>query len=221
MREEQLMDTQASVTPFEKNLEVWRQLWRVLERSACLLQLLDARNPMFYLSQDLKDYANSLGKPMMILINKADYLSERQRQMWSDYLVEQGWEQPVFFSAAMEQEKLDQAAKYERKERSDTTTGSPDGDEQSKDGSLDGKEQVDVGSPLSGLESRGIRAPLTRKELTDFLLQYAQSHGCLPDPRYDNRIQFGMVGFPNVSQSRVASCAWANVLCAIRSENRR
>jgi large subunit GTPase 1 len=36
------------VTPFEKNLEVWRQLWRVLERSDLVCQIVDARNPLLY-----------------------------------------------------------------------------------------------------------------------------------------------------------------------------
>lgn len=39
-----------AITPFEKNLEVWRQLWRVIERSDILLQIVDARNPYFYYS---------------------------------------------------------------------------------------------------------------------------------------------------------------------------
>lgn len=29
------------LTPFEKNLEVWRQLWRVLERSHIVVQVMD------------------------------------------------------------------------------------------------------------------------------------------------------------------------------------
>ena len=33
------------LTPFEKNLEVWRQLWRVLERSQLVVQIVDARDP--------------------------------------------------------------------------------------------------------------------------------------------------------------------------------
>jgi ribosome biogenesis GTPase A len=37
-----------SVTPFEKNLDVWRQLWRVVERSDVLVQIVDARMPTFY-----------------------------------------------------------------------------------------------------------------------------------------------------------------------------
>jgi large subunit GTPase 1 len=36
------------VTPFEKNLEVWRQLWRVIERSDIAVQVVDARNPLLY-----------------------------------------------------------------------------------------------------------------------------------------------------------------------------
>jgi large subunit GTPase 1 len=45
------------MTPFERNLEVWRQLWRVLERSDALVQVLDARDPLFYRSPDLERYA--------------------------------------------------------------------------------------------------------------------------------------------------------------------
>ena len=33
------------LTPFEKNLEVWRQLWRVLERSQLVVQIVHAREP--------------------------------------------------------------------------------------------------------------------------------------------------------------------------------
>ena len=31
------------VTPFEKNLDFWRQLWRVMERSHVIVQVVDAR----------------------------------------------------------------------------------------------------------------------------------------------------------------------------------
>lgn len=37
-----------AVAPFEKNLEVWRQLWRVVERSDCLVQIVDCRNPLLF-----------------------------------------------------------------------------------------------------------------------------------------------------------------------------
>ena len=38
----------AVATPFEKNLNMWRQLWRVIERSDVLIQIVDARNPLLY-----------------------------------------------------------------------------------------------------------------------------------------------------------------------------
>ena len=88
-REEALAQesSRISVTPFEKNLQVWRQLWRVLERSSCLVQIVDGRNPLFYLSRDLRKYTTEeLGKPMILLINKSDYLSKRQRDAWHVYL---------------------------------------------------------------------------------------------------------------------------------------
>uniref|UniRef100_A0A7N0URF8 Uncharacterized protein n=1 Tax=Kalanchoe fedtschenkoi TaxID=63787 RepID=A0A7N0URF8_KALFE len=35
------------LTPFEKNLDIWRQLWRVLERSDLLVMVVDARDPVY------------------------------------------------------------------------------------------------------------------------------------------------------------------------------
>lgn len=36
------------ITPFERNIEVWRQLWRVVEKSEIVVQILDGRNPLLY-----------------------------------------------------------------------------------------------------------------------------------------------------------------------------
>ncbi len=35
-------DEKLVLTPFEKNIEVWRQLWRVLERSDIVVQVTSA-----------------------------------------------------------------------------------------------------------------------------------------------------------------------------------
>ena len=40
-----------AMTPFEKNIEFWRQLWRVVEKSDVVVQVVDARNPLLYLSE--------------------------------------------------------------------------------------------------------------------------------------------------------------------------
>lgn len=82
------------LTPFERNLEVWRQLWRVIERSDLLVQIVDARNPMRFRCEDLERYViemdgDTAGLPStsratrrrrnLLLINKADLLDDEQR----------------------------------------------------------------------------------------------------------------------------------------------
>ena len=213
-----------AVTPFEKNLEVWRQLWRVLERSACLLQLVDARNPLFYLSEDLRAYAQSLGKgkPMMVLVNKSDYLSAAQRAAWRDSLQKAGWSSVVFFSAVSEQQKLDQAAAEERRREQDAQDGTHlDGneggdpentiEEEIKESSVDDnhpdgaegqkKEEIsevhmDDEGEEEGYDGTGVHKLLTREQLMETMLTFARANNCQPDPRYDNRVQFGFIGFP-------------------------
>jgi len=42
------LQNKEGITPFERNLEVWRQLWRVIERSDIIVQIVDARHPLLY-----------------------------------------------------------------------------------------------------------------------------------------------------------------------------
>ena len=79
------------LTPFERNIEVWRQLWRVLERSHLVVQIVDARNPLIFRCDDLESYVQDVegaegekgtgyGKrKSLLLINKADLLTAKQR----------------------------------------------------------------------------------------------------------------------------------------------
>ncbi|TKA54091.1 hypothetical protein B0A53_03468 [Rhodotorula sp. CCFEE 5036] len=103
------------LTPFERNLEVWRQLWRTLERSDLIVQIVDARNPLGFRSEDLAEYVLELNdvkgdddlgegtsKPErknLLLINKSDLLTRKQREGWADYFEANGI-QYAFFSAA-------------------------------------------------------------------------------------------------------------------------
>jgi large subunit GTPase 1 len=97
-----------SITPFEKNIEVWKQLWRVIERSDLLLQIVDARNPYFFYSADLETYIKEIdsSKEFILCVNKADYLTPELIAHWNDYFNEKGVKH-IFFSALKEQEKLD------------------------------------------------------------------------------------------------------------------
>lgn len=107
-----MMEEAASskTTPFEKNLEVWRQLWRVMERSDMAIQIVDARNPLLYFTQDLAKYAAEQNPPkaMMLLVNKADFLTEHQRRTWARYFVEKDI-RFAFYSAHDEQARIDKA----------------------------------------------------------------------------------------------------------------
>ncbi|EFN52099.1 hypothetical protein CHLNCDRAFT_7626, partial [Chlorella variabilis] len=80
-------DERLVLTPCEKNLEVWRQLWRVLERSDVVVQVVDARDPLTYYSEDLERYALELHptKRSLLLLNKADLLPAALRTAWADH----------------------------------------------------------------------------------------------------------------------------------------
>lgn len=87
------------MTPFEKNLEVWRQLWRVVERSDVVIQIVDARNPLLYYCEDLYRYVTQeMGRSHLLLLNKADLLSERMISRWETYFKTHNLE-VLFFSA--------------------------------------------------------------------------------------------------------------------------
>uniref|UniRef100_A0A8B9FIS9 Large subunit GTPase 1 homolog n=1 Tax=Amazona collaria TaxID=241587 RepID=A0A8B9FIS9_9PSIT len=95
------------LTPFERNLEFWRQLWRVIERSDIVVQIVDARNPLLFRCQDLESYVKEVSndKENMILINKADLLSEEQRAAWAQFFEKEGVK-VVFWSALTECKRL-------------------------------------------------------------------------------------------------------------------
>lgn len=106
-----LADTEESeinsaVTPFEKNLEVWRQLWRVIERSQVVCQIVDARNPLFFRSPDLEAYVKEQSKRYVLILNKADLVDQEVREKWSAYLLSENLEH-FHFSANQEQEFID------------------------------------------------------------------------------------------------------------------
>uniref|UniRef100_A0A8C1XT41 Large subunit GTPase 1 homolog n=1 Tax=Cyprinus carpio TaxID=7962 RepID=A0A8C1XT41_CYPCA len=80
------------LTPFERNLDFWRQLWRVIERSDVVVQIVDARNPLLFRCPDLEEYVKevSVHKVNMLLLNKADLLTREQRRAWARYFQKEG-----------------------------------------------------------------------------------------------------------------------------------
>ncbi|CAG0890243.1 unnamed protein product, partial [Cyprideis torosa] len=90
----------ACLTPYEKNLEFWRQLWRVVERSDVVVQILDARNPLLFRCPDLEKYVREVksSKMNVLLLNKADFLTYSQRRSWAEWFQSEGMK-VIFYSA--------------------------------------------------------------------------------------------------------------------------
>ncbi|KAJ7655003.1 hypothetical protein DFH06DRAFT_1201312 [Mycena polygramma] len=141
------------LTPFERNLEVWRQLWRVLERSHLVVQIVDARNPLRFRCEDLEAYVHDVegaegesgtgkGKRRcLLLINKADLLTAQQRCLWADYFDKQGI-QYAFFSAA-NAAALQQARRDALEAQNSANDGQEVDDDESHDSDEESAEEED------------------------------------------------------------------------------
>jgi ribosome biogenesis GTPase A len=71
---------------FEQNLETWRQLWRVVERSDVLVLVADVRFPALHFVPGLYDrITRELGKGMVLALNKCDLVSEHLLNAWKAY----------------------------------------------------------------------------------------------------------------------------------------
>lgn len=177
-------DEEIIMTPYEKNLEFWRQLWRVVERSDVIVQIVDARNPLLFRSDDLEKYVKEVNphKMNMILVNKSDLLTDKQRQYWAEYFDEQGI-RTAFFSAALAAEDIkkenenreERPAKTEQKLRKQKQE-----DEENKEEVLSSEESNEEDMSLKDLKKAANDINITLNELEDKLLEIEKK---LPSPQ--------------------------------------
>ncbi|KAG5175324.1 hypothetical protein JKP88DRAFT_250233 [Tribonema minus] len=74
---------------FEHNLEVWRQLWRVIERSDVALLLADARCPALHFHESLwRHVTRDLQKACVLCLTKADLVTAAQAAAWVQFFEE-------------------------------------------------------------------------------------------------------------------------------------
>jgi large subunit GTPase 1 len=208
------------MTPFERNLEVWRQLWRVIERSDLVVQIVDARHPLLFRSEDLEDYVKEVDskKNNLLLVNKADMMTLQQRQAWADYFVEAGINYK-FFSAelakemnearALEEESDEDSDESSEEEEDEEDVEADDDDlaEEAKKIALQDKQEknakwVDeetVAVPAEEEEDERTRI-LTTEDLEALFLEHSPEVDTGPDgvPR---KTSIGLVGYPNVGKS--------------------
>ncbi|CAN9432942.1 Large subunit GTPase 1 [Alternaria alternata] len=217
------------LTPFERNLEVWRQLWRVIERSDLIVQIVDARNPLMFRSEDLEDYVKEVDpkKNNLLLVNKADMMTLEQRKAWADYFTEAGINYK-FFSAELAKEINEARAGLLEDDESDddvdsdellTDDGMGDDSEEEADAlakeakkinlqdKQEEKEQwvdeetVDVpGASRSEADGDERTRILTTEDLEALFLQHAPDVDTGPNGE-PRKTSIGLVGYPNVGKS--------------------
>jgi large subunit GTPase 1 len=203
------------MTPFERNIEVWRQLWRVIERSDLVVQIVDARNPLLFRCEDLEKYVKEVDskKTNLLLINKSDMLAMDMRERWAAYFEEKGINYK-FFSAHLAKElnearqesdspSTDQIGHTEEAHRpSNTMVGKlhqinlkEEQDEEDQE-RREFDEESDDGSSYNPSQNDRTRI-LTVDELESLFL----ANSPMEDPNTIQRTTVGLVGYPNVGKS--------------------
>jgi len=178
---------------------------------------------LFYISMDLRRHVEEeLGKAVIVVVNKCDYLTVGQRSTWHEYFDRLGLEH-VFFSAIREQAVLDSGVGLDIVEEEVVVeeTKGDDGDKadtnlpkEEKEKPITSKNATESKTTITLLDPNtiGIENPLTRKQLLQILCDYTHLHpNTAPTPSTNTNtapakhphIEIGMVGFPNVGKSSV------------------
>ena len=104
---------------FEQNLEVWRQLWRAMERADVICCVLDARNPMLHFPAALYAHATRVHKkPLICALNKIDRVPREAAEKWRKCLLEglPGVDEVIGFIAVEQEEEESREDEEEEEE---------------------------------------------------------------------------------------------------------
>jgi large subunit GTPase 1 len=203
------------MTPFERNLEVWRQLWRVIERSDLVVQIVDARNPLLFRSEDLEKYVKEVDpkKRNLLLVNKADMMTPEQRELWASYFEGKGITYR-FFSAHLakernearlledgesesEEDDIDDSLLQETEKKLNVQEEDTEEEEWSSEEELD--EEARTGLKF-GKHSKDMRTRILDVDELEELFLAAAPKTTGQDGEKAKTI-IGLVGYPNVGKS--------------------
>ena len=174
LAEEEMKNINKAITPYEKNLEVWKQLWLTVEKGQILFQIVDGRNPLYYRCPDLEKYIKEIdnNKEIILIINKADLMNEKLRQNWSEYFKENNIKY-IFFSAINEIEKME------------------------KNGG--GENNIVKEEKIDQTDYR----IFTRNDLIQYIKEIGEKIPKNNTNNNNNALMVGFIGYPNVGKSSI------------------
>ncbi|XP_054271283.1 large subunit GTPase 1 homolog [Macrosteles quadrilineatus] len=183
------------LTPYEKNLDFWRQLWRVVERSDVVAQILDARNPLLFQCEDLERYVKEVDprKLNLLILNKADFLTRAQRRAWARHF-DNCQTRVAFFSATLAAEDtIPEQPESESEDEFDEPVNENDSEYETAD-----EEEIIGEDESSVYEGKNSSKLLGRDELIAMFKQLLPQDA----PRVMEHVTtIGLVGYPNVGKS--------------------
>uniref|UniRef100_A0A2S2QR58 Large subunit GTPase 1 homolog n=1 Tax=Sipha flava TaxID=143950 RepID=A0A2S2QR58_9HEMI len=202
------------LTPYEKNLDFWRQLWRVVERSDVLVQIVDARNPLLFYCDDLEKYSKEVNKDKtnLLLLNKSDLLTAPQRKYWAKYFDSRATT-VAFYSAKQSEETIEEGNEMVEEINEEEDIIEDDEEWNSSDYETDEEEEV-IGDNEEELPSfKNSSKLLSKEELINLFKTIHGNHKRLSD----ELITVGLVGYPNVGKSSTINTLLLNKKVSVSS----
>jgi len=177
LAEEEMKNINMTITPFEKNFEVWKQLWIVVDKCQILFQIVDGRNPLYFHCPDLDSYIKQVdpNKESVLIVNKADLMSEEIRKNWADYFKTNNMKY-IFFSA------LDELNKFENNENETEIK-----EDEKKD-----KEEYKIYNRIDLLK-------YIKNETSKLKIENSNNQ----NKKNPNTKLIGFIGYPNVGKSSI------------------
>jgi len=162
------------LSPFEHNLEVWRQLWRAIEKSDVVVIIVDIRNPLLHIPMALYQYiVQEMSRPLVLVLNKIDLVSDEFKNAWEAYLSKRFPDVKLLF--------------YSSKAKSTEGKGGV------------GTRKKLISAPLTKVD-REIKLKSSRKLLDVCISIWNNGEGASSDKEYPT---IGFVGHPNVGKSSI------------------
>lgn len=102
---------------FELNEDVYRWVWRVIERGDVLVLLTDARFPICHTPINIFQRFNDVKKPFFVVLNKSDLVTKEQLAQWKEFynalFKEKQWNGHVLHFSAAKEKGIDSAQRAE------------------------------------------------------------------------------------------------------------